>query len=95
MKLQEKQTYYESKHPRYRQANRHEKSRILDEYCKICCYQCKYAIRKLNQTFDHNKKKKPGRVSVCDLPEIIKVIRTIWFATEQMCGRCLVAVIPE
>lgn len=38
MKLQEKQAYYETLHLRYRQANRYEKSRILDEFCQICGY---------------------------------------------------------
>lgn len=58
MKLQEKQAYYEAIHLRYRQANRYEKSRILDEFCQICGYQRKYAIRKLNQTLGYKKRKK-------------------------------------
>ena len=95
MKLQEKQAYYEAIHPRYRQVNRYEKSRILDEFCQICGYQRKYAIRKLNQTLGYKKKKKPGRISVYSQPEVINVIKTIWFATDQMCGKRLVAAIPE
>lgn len=95
MKLQEKQAYYEAIKRRYHPANRYEKSRILDEFCQICTYQRKYAIRKLNQTSRHKKKKKPGRISIYAQPEVLNVIKTIWFATDQMCGKRLVAAIPE
>ncbi len=95
MKLQEKQAYYKAIQSRYHQSARHEKSLILDEYCQICGYQRKYAIRKLNQTTAYKTKKKPGRTSVYNQPEVIDVIKAIWFATDQMCGKRLVAAIPE
>ena len=34
---------------RYRQASRHDKAGILDEFCAVCRYNRKYAIRLLGQ----------------------------------------------
>ncbi len=39
MTRQEKQTDYQAIYPRYQQASRQEKSRILDEFCSVCGYQ--------------------------------------------------------
>jgi hypothetical protein len=33
---------------RYREASGRDKSRILEEFCRVCEYNRKYAIRKLN-----------------------------------------------
>ena len=95
MNKQEKQAYYDAIQKRYLLSNRQEKSSILDEFCIVCGYQRKYAIRKLNQSPNNRKRLKPGRVSVYNQPAVINVIRTIWFATDQMCGKRLVAAIPE
>src|SRR5712692_10790854 len=40
--------YLQAVYPRYRQARRREKQRILDEFCRIAGYHRKYAIRLLN-----------------------------------------------
>ena len=95
MNRQEKQAYYEAIRRRYKHSNRQEKGRILDEFCTVCGYQRKYAIRKLGQSLNITARKNPGRVSVYNQTAIIDVIRTIWLATDQMCGKRLVAAIPE
>lgn len=95
MNRQEKQAYFEAIRKRYQQSNRQDKGRILDEFCRICSYQRKYAIRKLNQSRTPTARKKPGRISVYNQPGVTEVIRTLWFATDQMCGKRLVAAIPD
>lgn len=95
MTYQEKQAYYSAIHSRYQRASRAEKGPILDEYCSVCGYQRKYAIRKLNQVTSSQPRKKPGRPSRYEQPELIKALREIWFATDQMCGKRLVAALPE
>ncbi len=96
MTRQEKQTYYQAIYPRYQQASRQEKSRILNEFCSVCGYQRKYAIRKLGRSLTTNHSgKKPGRISRYQRPDVVKVIREIWFATDQMCGKRLAVTIPE
>jgi hypothetical protein len=34
----------------YREADRIDKQKILDEFCEVCGYHRKYAIRVLNRT---------------------------------------------
>jgi hypothetical protein len=94
MTRQEKQAYFDAIYKRYRKATRVDKGKILDEFCAICHYQRKYAIRKLNQSPTKRNKRKPGRRTVYQHPEILSVIKAIWFATVQMCGKRLVAAIP-
>lgn len=95
MNRQEKQAYYEAIRNRYKKSNRQEQGHILDEFCAVCGYQRKYAIRKLGQTLKTMAKQRPGRISVYSQTAIIEVIRTIWLTTDQMCGKRLVAAIPE
>lgn len=40
--------YFQSIYDRYQQASRKLKAKILDEFCKVCKYNRKYAIAKLN-----------------------------------------------
>lgn len=95
MNRQEKQAYYEAIRKRYKQSSREAKGGILNEFCKVCGYQRKYAIRKLGQSLKTTSRRNPGRVSVYNQMAVIEVIRAIWLATDQMCGKRLVAAIPE
>ena len=45
----EKKAYLQHIKPRYKKASKAEKQRILDEFCAVCCYHRKYAIRALNR----------------------------------------------
>jgi hypothetical protein len=41
----ERRVYLEAIRKRYRRARRSDKGKILDEFCSVCGYQRKYAIR--------------------------------------------------
>jgi hypothetical protein len=43
----ERRIYLEAIRKRYRRASRSDKGKILDEFCSVCGYQRKYAIRLL------------------------------------------------
>lgn len=77
---------------RYRQAGKKKKGRILDEFCAVCGYERKYAIRLLNR---HRKspRKKPGPPRKYG-PEVVEIVKEIWFATDQLCSKRLVAALP-
>ena len=45
MDKHEKHAYLEAIRKRYRRAKRADKGKILDEFCSVCGYQRKYAIR--------------------------------------------------
>lgn len=87
-----KREYLRAIRSRYRKASRSEKSRILDEFCAVCGYQRKYAIRVLNQPA-RRPQKKPGPPARYG-PEVVQVIKRIWFAADQMCSKRLQAAIP-
>ena len=44
----EKKAYLQHIKPRYKKASKAGKQRILDEFCAVCGYHRKYAIRALN-----------------------------------------------
>lgn len=97
MVIQEKKSYLRDVKQRYLHANKQDKFNILNEFCTICGYHRKYAIRLLNT--DPSKKikpiHKPGRKSVYNDEEFLTALATIWFATDQMCSKLLVVAIPE
>jgi len=84
--------YTERIRERYRRAGKEYKQRILDEFCKVCGYHRKHAIRLLNQD-RRRRKKKPGRVSQYG-PDERKVLKNIWLTGELPCSKRLKAMLP-
>src|SRR5712692_2501903 len=66
---------------RYREAVRKEKSRILEEFCRVCGYNRKYAIRKLNGAPPGEK---PARKRRRSRPrygsQVISILHEVWEA---------------
>lgn len=89
----ERFAYLEAIRGRYGEASKESKTIILDEFCEVCGYNRKYAIRLLNRKRKRIKSR-PGRKPVYDLPELLKALRRIWMATDQMCSKKLAAAIP-
>ncbi|MDH3892901.1 MAG: transposase family protein [candidate division Zixibacteria bacterium] len=88
-----KQDYLDAILPRYLEASKQEKGIILREFCAVCDYHRKHAIRLLN----HRKReptKRPGRKALYHSPEFLRALKRIWLATDQMCSKKLVAAIP-
>ena len=79
---------------RYHAAGRKEKRRILDEFCRICGYHRKHAIRKLSQARQRKSARhKPGRASRYNKPEILQVLRNIWSCAHYPCSKRLKAIL--
>ena len=78
---------------RYKKASRKAKKLILDEFCAVCGYHRKHAIRLLRGKASPPRKKK-GPASIYDNPEFIQALRTIWNAAGNICSRRLKAAIP-
>lgn len=89
----EKNAYREAIRDRYRTASRHEKKRILDEFCAVCGYNRKYAIRLLNRPV-RRKKRKRGRKSRYADAAFTKALLYIWKASDFLCSIRLLAAIP-
>lgn len=76
---------------RYRTAERKEKGRILSEFCVNCGYNRKYAIRILSAK-PKPAKKKSGPQPMYDAA-VIRHLKALWLATDQMCSKKLVKAI--
>ena len=98
MGRREKRAYLEQIRDRYRKAKRVEKAKILDEFCAVCNYHRKYAIRLLSLRQRVKPARRVGRKPLYDRPEVVTVVRRIWLATDhvrqtsQSCA-CLVAAV--
>lgn len=78
---------------RYSEATKEEKGQILQEFCEVCKYHRKHAIRLLNQQ-KRGPIKRPGRKPIYHSAEFTKALKRIWLATDQMCSKKLVVAIP-
>lgn len=93
-----KREYLEAIRQRYKYADRKTKKAILDEFCKVCDYNRKYAIRLLN-TVTHisarnRRRKRPGPKKRYHHPLILEVIRNLWRVLNLPCSRRLKSAIP-
>jgi len=90
----ERQAYLKAIRSRYRRARKKAKITILDEFCSVCGYHRKYAIRLLNKRTKPRKRRRPGRKPVYASAELLLALKRIWFASDQMCSKKLKAAIP-
>ena len=90
----ERQSYLKAIRARYRRASKKAKSAILDEFCAVCGYHRKYAIRLLNQRRRTQRRRRPGRKPIYPSAELLCALKRLWFACDQMCSKKLKAAIP-
>lgn len=89
----ERRVYLEAIRKRYWRVGRADKGKILDEFCSVCGYQRKYAIRLLSGK-PGKSAGRPGRPSQYNQPALLTVLRKLWLATDQMCSKRLVVALP-
>jgi len=94
-----KMEYYEEIEKRYKKSDKEEKGIILDEFCKICKYNRKYAIRKLNnppQPLEKPATEKPlGRPKKYYSKAIENYILKVWKTTNLICSKRLKVPLVE
>ena len=91
----ERQKYLLAIKKRYKKARKGDKNLILNEFCAVCGYNRKYAIRVLNQKKRTiRKNQKPGPKSIYHSAELINALKKIWFVSDQMCSKRLVELLP-
>jgi hypothetical protein len=85
---------------RYHAAPRQLKKGILDEFCSVCGYNRKYAIRLLNNAFRRGRTKsissgkKTGAPKKYDHPMLLDVLSCIWRFMNLPCAKRLKAGLP-
>lgn len=94
MGKQAKPAYLEAIRGRYRKANRAGKANILDEFCAVCGYNRKYAIRLLGRKKPASSRRRVGRKPKYGHPQLLEALRRIWLASDQLCGKRLKVALP-
>jgi hypothetical protein len=92
MSIEARREYLKAIRERYAKAERGEKGKILDEYCAVCGYSRKYAIRAL-RGLPVGREKKPGPPSKFS-EECIYHLVQMWEVSGRMCSKKLVAALP-
>jgi len=96
MSPRSKREYREAVHLRYKNATRHEKTAILDEFCATCGCHRKHAIRVLKRfkRFTKPKAKRRGKPTTYQNEAIGKPLKEIWLAANLPCSKRLKAILP-
>lgn len=87
-----KKTYTDQIRSRYLSASKINKARILDEYCHICGYTRKHAIRSLSSKPLAAKKKPKGPNPKYPLEVFSEPLGRIWLMANRPCSKHLVTV---
>jgi hypothetical protein len=94
MSQKSKWEYLKAIYARYRKASKELRALILNEFCQVCGYHRKYAIRLLNGPAPQ----KPSSVHKTRSPsypaKVISVLRVIWEAAGYPCSQRLKALVP-
>jgi len=89
--------YLKAIYDRYHKAAKTARSRILDEFCKVCGYNRKYAIRLLGAPppDDETPPVRKRRRSFHYSDQSMRVLETIWKASGHLCSERLKEALPD
>lgn len=98
MSNRSKQEYLEAICNRYRHSSKKGKRWILDEFCQVCGYNRKYAIRLLRKKLSSHlpcqrQAQNRGRPRQYEDPQLLEFLITLWRATNLACSKRLKACI--
>jgi hypothetical protein len=88
MSLSSKREYLSRIHGRYQRAGRRHKSKILDEFCAVCGYHRKVAVRLLNRGMSRGRRR-PGPKPRYDAQRLREPLTALWLQMDQPCSRIL------
>lgn len=92
-----KREYLESIRLRYNHGSKKVKQLVLNEFCEVCGYNRKYAIRLLNARPNAHAgqgKARAGRPAKYHRRELKDALVVLWKAGNLPCGKRLKAMIP-
>ena len=89
-----KREYLRSIYERYRQAQRAEKKMMLEEFCKVCGYNRKYAIWLLNRPLPETTvRKRSAPHSPTYSRAMVRILAKVWEASGYLCSQRLKAAL--
>jgi hypothetical protein len=93
--MRSKREYLGKMRWRYRRAQgRGYKSRLIEELVAVCSYSRKHAISLLNGRGGSRVLKRTGPKPTYQ-EEVSVVLKRIWFASDELCGKRLKAALPH
>jgi len=96
MARRSKQEYLRTIHARYRQAERAEKTMMLDEFTKVCGYHRTYALWLLNRPLPGPPRpRRVARRAPRYSEAMIRVLAQVWEASGYLCAQRLKAALPQ
>ena len=96
MARQSKREYLRSIHERYRQGRRTEKAAMLEEFCRVCGYNRKYAIWLLSRPLSNAATRRTvTQRSATYSKASIKVLAKVWEASGYLCSQRLKAAMAQ
>lgn len=94
MSHKSKQEYSRVMYGRYHQAKASDKSRLLDELCRLCGWHRKHAIRKLNQPWREPRRRRSKPRGFTYSARAIAVLTAVWKAAGYPWSLRLKALLP-
>ena len=79
---------------RYQGRGKEGKTGLLDEFCEQYGYERKYAIKLLSSPIKPEPSKNPPPGPEPKYEAVTEVVRQVWKAAEQLCGKRLVRALP-
>jgi hypothetical protein len=97
MARQSKREYLRSIYKRYRTGERSEKTAMLEEFCKVCGYNRKYAIWLLSRPLSKagGVRRRPTSRSATYKKASIRTLAKVWEASGYLCSQRLKAALPQ
>lgn len=94
MNRQDRSTYLDRIRNRYHVSDKKTKAKILDEFCEVCGYNRKYAIRALNRT-ETSQPGKAGPRPKYPAEVFSEPLGRIWLTAGKPCSKKLKSILPE
>lgn len=94
MPIEFKRAYLEEIRSRYRNSTKKQKGKILDEFCEVCGYTRKHAVKILKGTLNP-RVKRPGPKSKYQREDILKALKELWQLMNQMCSKKMVVAFVD
>jgi len=92
MGIKSRREYLQTIIDRYQRVGRKFKSKILDEFCAVCGYHRKHALRLLRKRMRHRRRRSGPKPQYDAL--ISAILKDIWLASDQLCSKRLKAALP-
>ncbi len=89
-----RRAYLEEIRYRYRNSTKKQKAAILDEFCQVCGYTRKHAIRVLSGKLSP-RLKRSGPQSKYQREDFIKALKELWELMNRMCSKKMVVAFAD